>query len=102
MLPTKYKLFLSIYLSHSNINGFIAVFFSVTISFESIIHLKNCTFKSFPGEKRGLVGPFSIRRLVIMSVGHAINKDFTEDIENERNEVYLNILISNKIFTGFN
>lgn len=40
MLPTKYKLFLSIYLSHSNINGFIAVFFSVAISFESIIHLK--------------------------------------------------------------
>ncbi|XP_052701639.1 uncharacterized protein LOC128178484 [Crassostrea angulata] len=52
-------------------------------------------------EKRGLVGPFSIRRLVIMSVGHAINKDFTEDIENERNEKMSILQLVGKIRKAF-
>ncbi|XP_065943342.1 uncharacterized protein [Magallana gigas] len=52
-------------------------------------------------ENRGLVGPFSIRRLVIMSGGHAINKDFTEDIENERNEKMSILQLVGKIRKAF-
>lgn len=72
----------------------------VIIFFESIIYLKNCIFKFFLGENRGFVGLFFIRRLVIMFGGYVINKDFIEDIENERNEVYFNILISKKNIYG--
>eukprot|EP00105_Crassostrea_gigas_P045427 XP_019929575.1 PREDICTED: uncharacterized protein LOC105344991 [Crassostrea gigas] len=52
-------------------------------------------------ENRGLVGPFSIRRLVIMSGGHAINKDSTEDIENERNEKMSILQLVGKIRKAF-